>query len=160
MGNQTDQIYQDLRFYLNLNFSRFDWDLGVIWIRIWIDLSLSIIAHISHVLYVIYSHILNFEMKDELIKIYFPMKICVFWFDLMDWIESGVETKIRVAIHDHIQSPISCSSPIPPQTLNPPYVPHQCGHDIIINNTVHYLASQKKPQKALGQWLSPIACSR
>jgi len=52
------------------------------------------------------------------------MKICVFSFNLMNWIKSGGEAKIQVAICDHIQYPIPCSSPIPPksppQTLNHP----------------------------------------
>ena len=50
------------------------------------------------------------------LKFYFHVKICVFWFDLMDWIESGSEAKIRFAIHDHIQFPNSCSSLTPPKS--------------------------------------------
>jgi len=46
---------------------------------IWVDLILLIIAHMMHVLYVIYSHVSNFKSNDELIKILFPYKnLCCF----------------------------------------------------------------------------------
>ena len=52
------------------------------------------------------------------LKICFHVKLVLFWFEFMDWIELGGEVKIWVAIRDYILSPILPKSP--PQTLISP----------------------------------------
>ena len=49
------------------------------------------------------------------LKICFYVKLVLFWFYLMDWIESDGEAKIRVAIRNHILFANPCSSPISPK---------------------------------------------
>jgi len=51
------------------------------------------------------------------------MENCIVWFNLMDWIESGGEAKIQIAVRDYIPFPNSFfpnSINIPPQILIPP----------------------------------------
>jgi len=75
--------------------------------------------------------------NDDLIKKIISMwNFVLFWFNLDDWIELGDEVMIRIAIHDHTLSFLSCSSlnpcsfsispkTPPQQTLIPPPVPFE-----------------------------------
>ena len=56
------------------------------------------------------------------LKFHFHVKFSVFWFNLMDWIESGGEAKIQIAIRDHIQFPTPCSFSILPPHLKISFV--------------------------------------